>query len=41
MNLTSLSSLDFYHFDFYRFADPRELDARRLSRHVRAPAACA
>jgi tRNA threonylcarbamoyladenosine biosynthesis protein TsaE len=36
----SLSSLYFYHFDFYRFADPREWETAGLSECFRDDAIC-
>jgi tRNA threonylcarbamoyladenosine biosynthesis protein TsaE len=35
-----LSSLYFYHFDFYRFADPREWETAGLADCFRSDAAC-
>jgi tRNA threonylcarbamoyladenosine biosynthesis protein TsaE len=34
------SSLYFYHFDFYRFADPSEWETAGLSEYFRADAVC-
>jgi tRNA threonylcarbamoyladenosine biosynthesis protein TsaE len=35
-----VSSLYLYHFDFYRFADPREWDAAGFSEYFRPDAVC-
>ena len=35
-----LSSLYFYHFDFYRFMSPDEWDASGMSEHFRDDAVC-
>jgi tRNA threonylcarbamoyladenosine biosynthesis protein TsaE len=36
----SFSSLYFYHFDFYRFADPSEWETAGLAEHFRDDAVC-
>ena len=35
-----ISSLDFYHFDFYRFADPEEWETAGLAEFFRRDSAC-
>jgi tRNA threonylcarbamoyladenosine biosynthesis protein TsaE len=41
VELYSLSRLDFYHFDFYRFKSPEEWDATGFAEYFHAAAVCA
>ncbi|MFO1319614.1 MAG: tRNA (adenosine(37)-N6)-threonylcarbamoyltransferase complex ATPase subunit type 1 TsaE [Burkholderiales bacterium] len=40
VELYELSRLSFYHFDFYRFDDPREFEHSGLSEHFGTDAVC-
>ena len=40
VELYELSRLSLYHFDFYRFNDPREFDGSGFAEHFGGPAVC-